>query len=79
MRIILLVQKTVGLLDTAVDRTFFNNFKISEKLFLRIGFASNLMLSFSFNCNVDIVTTGLLGKGKVLKSQQSPGLSLSRK
>ena len=31
LRIILLVQKTVGLLDTAVDSTFFNSFKISEK------------------------------------------------
>ena len=75
------MQETGGFLVTAVDKTFFKSFKISERLFLRIGLASNLMLSFSFNCNVgSIVTTGSLGKGKVLKSQQSesPRLSLSR-
>ena len=62
---LLLVKETGGLLATAVDRTFFKSFKISERLFLRIGFASNLTLSFSFICNVGIVTTGNhLARGK---------------
>ena len=72
-----MLQDTGGLLPTAVDRTFFKSFKISEKLFLIMGFASSLVLSFSFICNVGIVTTGPLGKGKVMKSQQSHWLSLS--
>ena len=73
--VILLMQDIGGLLATAVDKTFFKIFNISEKL-LRVGFASTLMLSFSFICNAGIVTTGSLGKGKVLKFKQSHRLSL---
>ena len=64
------------MLNTEVEKSFFKSFKISDK-FSVLCFVSKLQ--FSFVCSVssvDIVTTGSLVKGKVLKYQKSLLLSL---